>query len=104
MVDLIAIVRHALHPEEPLVPVAETVAERYAAWIAERESSGMRFTPEQRKWLDAIRDHIARSLRIERGDFDEVPFNQMGGLGKVYQLFDGRLEEILEELNMRLAA
>lgn len=41
--------------------------------------------------LDAIKDHIAQSLAIEQTDFDDGPFNRMGGLGKVYQLFGDRL-------------
>ena len=54
--------------------------------------------------LGAIKDHIANSLAIEQDDVDDVPFSQMGGLGKAYQLFGDRLTAILEELNGRLAA
>ena len=59
---------------------------------------------EQRAWLDAIKDHIARSLRIDEEDFEYAPFHQIGGLGRVHDLFGERLPEILEELNRRLAA
>lgn len=104
LVDLIAIVRHALYPQEPLVPVAQTVDERYQQWLEEQKNVGITFTSEQRKWLDAIKDHIASSLSIDQEDFEEVPFNQMGGLGKIYQLFGDRLTRIIEELNERLAA
>ena len=104
LVDLVAIVRHALYPDTPLVPLAATVAERYAAWLAEQEAVGAHFTPEQRRWLDAIRDHIAASLRIEKDDFGTAPFVQMGGLGKVFALFGERLEKMIEDLNERLAA
>jgi type I restriction enzyme R subunit len=62
------------------------------------------FTPEQREWLEAIKDHIATSLRIEADDFDSVPFNQFGGLGRAHELFGEWLVEILEDLNLRLAA
>ena len=62
------------------------------------------FTPEQRQWLDAIKDHIATSLSIERDDLDGMPFNRIGGLGRAFDLFGDRLDPILEELNMRLAA
>lgn len=104
LVDLIALVRHALYPDEPLVPVAETVEERYREWLAEQEAAGMAFTPEQLRWLDAIKDHIATSLSIDQDDFEELPFKQMGGLGRVYQLFGDRLPKIVQELNERLAA
>ena len=61
-------------------------------------------TADQRKWLDAIKDHIASSLNIEQDDLEEVPFNQIGGIGKAYELFGDQLSAILDELNMRLAA
>lgn len=104
LVDLVALVRHAIHPQEPVVPVRAEVEEHYRAWFTEQEQAGAKFTPEQRQWLDAIRDHIAQSLAIEPADFEDVPFNQMGGLGKVHQLFGERLPKLLDELNERLAA
>ena len=104
LVDLVAIVRHTLEPGQLLVPVAEQVEARYREWLAEREHLGQTFTPGQRKWLDAIKDHIASSLRIERKDFEDVPFNQWGGLGGVYQAFGDGLDAVLAELNERLAA
>ena len=104
LVDLIALVRHAIDPATPLVPVEQTVNERYAAWVAEREASGRPFTADERKWLDAIRDHIATSVRIDRDDLSDVPFNQMGGLGMAAKLFGDMLDILLEELNTRLAA
>lgn len=64
----------------------------------------MSFTPEQRQWLDAIKDHIAKSLAIEQEDFDDVPFSQLGGLGKAHALFGEKLPAILGELNGTLVA
>lgn len=104
LVDLIAIVRHALHPEEPIVPVAEEVEQRYQQWLEEQQAAGVTFSGEQRKWLDAIRDHIANSLRIEQDDFDYAPFNQLGGLGRVYQVFGDDFKKILDDLNDKLVA
>jgi type I restriction enzyme R subunit len=104
LVDVIAMVRHALDPDSPLAPVGVTVAERYAQWIAEKEAGGVTFTEDQRKWLEAIRDHIASSLAIEPDDLEEVPFNTIGGLGKAYELFGDSLSTLLDELNARLAA
>lgn len=104
LVDVIALVRHAIDPSLPLVPVGTTVEERYRQWLAGQAEAGVEFTPEQRRWLDAVKDHIASSLRIDQDDFAEVPFSQMGGLGRAYELFGDRLSSILEELNERLAA
>ena len=104
LVDVIALVKHALDPDTPLAPVGVTVELRYLQWLADQEEAGAKFTTEQRRWLDAIRDHIANSLGIEQDDFESVPFNQIGGLGRAYELFGDRLPEILEDLNARLAA
>jgi type I restriction enzyme R subunit len=104
LVDVVALVRHAIEPNTPLAPVGMTVEERYQQWMAEKQAAGVSFTADQRKWLDAIKDHIASSLAIEQDDLEEVPFNTIGGLGRAYELFGDQLAPILDELNMRLAA
>jgi type I restriction enzyme R subunit len=104
LVDVIALVRHAMDPNTTLAPVGMTVQERYQQWMAEKQTSGVIFTADQRKWLDAIKDHIAASLNIEQDDLEEVPFNSIGGLGRAYELFGDTLIAILDELNERLAA
>jgi type I restriction enzyme, R subunit len=104
VVNLIALVRHVLDPAEPIIPFALTVEERYQAWLAAKQAAGVAFTPEQRKWLDAIRDHIANSLRVEVDDLDEPPLREMGGLGKAHEVFGDQLDTMLEELNQTLAA
>ena len=104
LVDVIALVRHAIDPNTVLAPVGMTVEERYQQWIVEKQATGIAFTADQRKWLDAIKDHIAASLNIEQDDLEELPFNQFGGLGRAYELFGDKLNPILDELNLRLAA
>ena len=104
LVDVIALVRHAIDPATTLEPFPATVEGRYQAWISEQEAAGVNFTLEQRRWLDAIRDHIANSLSMDQDDFDYAPFNVMGGLGEAYAQFGDRLTGILAELNERLAA
>jgi type I restriction enzyme R subunit len=51
-----------------------------------------------------IRDHVAANLSIEKDDFELVPFNREGGLGKVHQVLGSELDRIIEELNATLAA
>lgn len=104
VVNLIALVRHALDPAAPVVPFADTIDERYRAWLSEKEAAGATFTSQQRQWLDAIKDHIASSLRIELDDLEEPPLKQLGGLGKAHEVFGDRLSALLEELNGSLAA
>ena len=47
-----------------------------------------------------IKDFIASSIHWEQEDFDLVPFNQYGGLGKFYQVFGSKKsskEKLLSE-------
>jgi type I restriction enzyme, R subunit len=103
LVDVVALVKHAIDPSTPLAPMGMTVEERYREWLGEKEKAGIAFTADQRKWLDAIKDHIATSLAIEEDDFQYEPFSGRGGIGRAYELFGDRLAPILDELNMRLA-
>jgi len=104
LTDLVSLVRFAMHQENELVPFPEKVQVNFRAWVEQQQASGKRFTAEQRKWLEMIRDHIAANLQIETDDFDYAPFAQEGGIGKVWQLFGDELNVMLEELNEVLAA
>ena len=44
LVDVIALVRHAIDPNTPLAPVGMTVEERYQQWLAEQTAAGAKFT------------------------------------------------------------
>jgi type I restriction enzyme R subunit len=109
-------VRFAIHQDNELIPFPERVNANFNAWLATQQGNlpppsrgragegESRFTPEQLRWLEMIRDHIAANLSIEPDDFEYAPFSQQGGLGKVHQLFGDKLNTIIEELNETLAA
>jgi type I restriction enzyme R subunit len=102
--DLVALVRYSLAQQPVLAPFAESVAQRFDAWLKAKAEAGPSFTSEQISWLLLIRDHIATSLSIEAEDLELSPFNQRGGLGKAHQLFGDQLPKLLDELNEVLAA
>jgi type I restriction enzyme R subunit len=116
LTDLVSLVRYAMHQDNELVPFPERVNANFKAWLAQQESlppllasgerAGVRgrFTPEQRKWLEMIRDHNAANLGIEADDFELSPFAQEGGIGKVYQLFGPELPRVLIAINEALVA
>jgi type I restriction enzyme R subunit len=104
LTDLVSLVRFAIHQDNELVPFPERVNANFKSWLAQQESTGKKFTTEQRRWLEMIRDHIAANLGIDPADFDYAPFAQEGGLGKVHQLFGSDLNKIIDELNGTLAA
>ena len=104
LADIVSLVRFALHQDDELRPFRAEVDRRFDEWLAAQESEGRTFTPEQRQWLEMMRDHIADSVAIDRDDFEETPFVQKGGLGKAFQLFGPELAKIMDELNGELAA
>jgi type I restriction enzyme, R subunit len=104
LTDLVSLVRFAIHQDNELVPFPERVNANFNSWLAQQEATGKKFTPEQRRWLEMIRDHIAANLGIDPSDFDYAPFAQEGGLGKVHQLFGTDLSKLIDELNGTLAA
>ena len=55
-------------------------------------------------WLRMIRDHLATSFTIERDDLELAPFDQHGGLGRMYALFGDGMDEVMAEMNEALAA
>ena len=94
LTDVVPLIRFTLHQDASLVPFDETVEERYARWIADKN-----FTPDQRRWLEDIRDHVAANLQISPEDFDYEPFAQRGGLGAASRLFGKEFGKVVEELN-----
>jgi len=99
LTDIVNLVRFALHQAEELVPYPEDVQVRFEHWMATQELRGRRFTDEQRRWLEMIRDHIAESVEFQMSDFELLPFNTEGGLGKARELFGTELKALMDELN-----
>jgi type I restriction enzyme, R subunit len=103
LTDLVALVRHALMPAMTLAPYREELRERYQQWLRDRDADNT-FTPEQREWLDRMAEHIATSLALAPEDFEAGWFGQHGSLGRAHALFGERLQQLMRELNERLAA
>lgn len=104
LADIVSLVRFAVHEDAELIPYADLVKLRFDVWLAEQQSGGREFSPEQLGWLMMVRDHIAQSLTIEPEDFDYEPFAQQGGLVGASTAFGEELPTVLDELNVRLAA
>lgn len=105
LTTLVALIRRVCGIDAKIAPYAETVRRNFQSWILKRHSgAGEKFTGEQLEWLHMVRDHIATSIHLDRDDLDMAPFNGQGGLGKMYQLFGERLDDVINELNEALAA
>ena len=99
LTDIVSLVRFALKQEEILEPFPEHVKERFEEWFKGQEAGGRKFTPEQREWLELMRDCVAGSLSIDVEAFDLPPLSQKGGLGKASVVFGKDFTKIITELN-----
>ena len=104
LTDLVSLVRYALRRDGELAPFADRVRGRFDHWLARQRAGGRDFTPEQRRWLEMIRDHVAASVEMTVDDFDYAPFAEAGGLGRATRVFGEDLPALLDELNEALAA
>ena len=105
LTDLVQLVRFAIGLDAELRPFQDEVDRRFQAWIFRHNAQrGTAFTAEQTDWLRLIKDHIASSCCVTRDDFDHAEFGKRGGLQKVWGLFEGGLDGLLEEMNTALVA
>ncbi len=101
--DLVSLLRYTLGADGELVPFPEVIRLRFSIWLTE-QGGAERFTPQQLRWLEMVRDHVEESLTIETEDFDLDPFAQAGGIVAAHQAFGDELPSILDQLNQALAA
>jgi type I restriction enzyme R subunit len=95
LADIISIIRHAARGE-PLL-TAEGRVDR----ALEKLRASRKFTREQEDWLTLIRRHLIDNLILEKEDFDIMPIFKRQGVTfqRLNEVFDGRLEELLLEIN-----
>jgi len=99
LTEVISLVRFAVGDVPVLEPYEDSVNRRYGEWLLRQEKAGRVFDPEQRRWLDLIRDHIEASAAISADDLENVPFQPLGGLWKAGKVFGDDLAAMLDELN-----
>ncbi len=100
LADIISMVKHAASEEAPLL----TATERVDSAIA-RIAAGQRFSREQQEWLDHIRQHLIENLTIDAADFDTIPiFENDGGWARADRAFNGKLKNLLRQINAAMAA
>ncbi|MGD9159369.1 MAG: type I restriction-modification enzyme R subunit C-terminal domain-containing protein [Desulfobacteraceae bacterium] len=105
LVTLVSLIRKVTNIDSQLTPYNQVVDKNFKEWIFKKHSgAGEKFTEEQMEWLRMIKDHIAGSFHVELDDLDYTPFDALGGRGKMWQLFGGRTNALLDELNEALAA
>jgi type I restriction enzyme R subunit len=100
LIDIISMVKHAANEQEPLY----TAGERVQLAIA-KMTTGKAFTPEQFQWLSRIEGHLVENLTIEQEDFDALPvFTLAGGWSRANRVFEGKLPQVISQLNEAIAS
>ncbi len=103
LTNLISLVRYSSSKKgELLLPFSDILDEKFEKWLEQQESSGRKFTPEQKEWLVMIKNTLASSVSIDIDALDDVPFNKKGGRVKFYEIFGDKYDKILEELQEAL--
>lgn len=102
---IVSLIRNVCGIDSVLTSYDKVVDKNFKDWVWKRHSgAGHKFTEEQMQWLHMIKEHVSSSFHIEKDDFDYNPFNSLGGLAKMWQLFGTETDEIINELNEVLAA
>lgn len=105
LADIVMLVRYALGEAETLEPLPSLIAGRFNLWLGREEKAGRLYTPEQRAWLMAIRDHLAVNIEITPDDLMDAPdFSARGGIPRARAMFGTRLLDLLNELSDVLVA
>jgi type I restriction enzyme, R subunit len=104
LIALVSLIRKVSGIDTALTGYDKTVDKNFQDWVFKKQAGATKFTEEQMQWLRMIKDYVANSFHVEKEDFELDPFNKNGGLGKMWQLFGEKTDEIIEELNEVLAA
>lgn len=100
LVDIISMVKHAAQADQPLFTAEERVNR-----AIEKVLLNQTFTLEQQEWLERIRFALVETLSIDREDFDTIPIlSREGGWGKANRVFNGRLMDLIKNINEAIAA
>ena len=105
LIALVSLIRRVSGIDSQLTGYDKTVDRNFQNWVFKKQAgAATKFTEEQMQWLRMIKEYVAGSFHVEKEDFELDPFNKNGGLGRMWQLFGERTEEIINELNEVLAA
>lgn len=104
LVALVALLRRITGIDEALTPYDKTVDRNFQTWVFKKQAGPLKFTAEQMEWLRMMKEHIATSIHIGKDDLDFAPFDASGGLGRMWQLFGDKTDEMIDEINEALAA
>src|ERR1035437_8360435 len=100
---IVSLIRKISGLDVTLTSFDKTVDKNFQNWVFKKQAGSVKFNAEQMQWLRMIKEYVVNSFHIDKDDFDLNPFNALGGLGKMWQLFGDQTDTIINELNEALA-
>ncbi len=98
LADIISIIKHAAKNKQLLT------AEERVGHALETVSKGKKFTTEQEKWLELIKNHLIENLAVDKKDFQTIPiFTRQGSWKTANHAFNEKLEPLLKQINEAIA-
>ncbi|HYX32756.1 MAG TPA: DEAD/DEAH box helicase family protein [Oligoflexus sp.] len=104
LVAIVSLIRRVTGVDAALTDHQSKVDKNFQDWVFRRQSGKTKFNKDQMDWLRMIKDHVASSFHIERDDLDLAPFNDEGGLARMYELFGPQIDSIICEMNEALVS
>ena len=105
LIALVSVIRKVSGIDDSLTVFDKTVDKNFQDWVFKKQAgAAVKFTEEQMQWLWMIKECVATSFHVDKEDFELDPFNKNGGLGKMWELFGDKTDEIIDELNEVLVA
>ena len=96
LIALVSLIRKVSGIDAQLTGYDKTVDKNFQDWVFKKQAGTLKFTEEQMQWLRMIKDYVAGSFHVEKEDFELDPFNKNGGLGKMWQLFGDKTDDIIK--------
>ncbi|MBN1467569.1 MAG: type I restriction-modification system endonuclease [Fusobacteriaceae bacterium] len=96
MVDIISFIKNAIN-NEPMVSHEDRIK-----LAVNKIRNKQTWSTIQKNWLNTIEDHLLKENIMHQEDFEKGAFKTQGGFNRINKIFDGKLLELLEELNKNL--
>ncbi|EKD44649.1 MAG: hypothetical protein ACD_71C00057G0002 [uncultured bacterium (gcode 4)] len=97
--DYISLLTFTLQYIDTLEPYRYRIESRFEQWVQEKERAGVIWTPDQREWIETIKEEIASSLSVSTEDFEYGNLLKKWGIGGAYKVFGNELNGVIEEMN-----
>lgn len=103
LTNLIQLVRFALGQDKELQDFSSIANSRFNLWRGRQIKKGIKFSEEQDRFLEIIKDNIISNACIEVDDIQNMCYDE-GGIFKAKKLFGENLEPLLENIYLSLVS